>query len=49
MGCGDECPLVAGLKRDHWPLENPKANHAQVRAIRNEIRERVKTSVDHEG
>ena len=20
MGCGDECPVVPGLKRDDWPL-----------------------------
>jgi arsenate reductase (thioredoxin) len=24
MGCGDECPVVPGAKRDHWPLEDPK-------------------------
>jgi hypothetical protein len=24
MGCGDECPYVAGLRRDDWPLPDPK-------------------------
>ena len=24
MGCGDECPYVPGLKRDDWPLDDPK-------------------------
>ena len=24
MGCGDQCPVVPGLKRDDWPLEDPK-------------------------
>jgi protein-tyrosine-phosphatase len=24
MGCGDECPFVPGLKRDDWPLPDPK-------------------------
>src|ERR1700687_2460708 len=24
MGCGDECPFVPGLRRDDWPLEDPK-------------------------
>src|SRR3954466_16360560 len=24
MGCGDECPHVPGLRRDDWPLEDPK-------------------------
>ena len=24
MGCGDECPFVPGLRRDDWPLDDPK-------------------------
>jgi arsenate reductase (thioredoxin) len=24
MGCGDECPFVPGLRRDDWPLPDPK-------------------------
>ena len=24
MGCGDECPYVPGVRRDDWPLEDPK-------------------------
>jgi protein-tyrosine-phosphatase len=24
IGCGDECPYVSGLKRDDWPLPDPK-------------------------
>jgi arsenate reductase len=24
MGCGDKCPYVPGLKRDDWPLRDPK-------------------------
>ena len=23
MGCGDECPVVPGVKRDDWPLADP--------------------------
>jgi arsenate reductase len=42
MGCGDECPYVPGLRRDDWPLEDPKGKPvARVREIRDEIRERV--------
>ena len=42
MGCGDECPFVPGLKRDDWPLPDPKGKGIQeVRAIRDEIKERV--------
>ncbi len=24
MGCGDECPYVPCLRRDDWPLPDPK-------------------------
>jgi len=24
MGCGDQCPVVPGVRRDDWPLEDPK-------------------------
>ena len=47
MGCGDECPYVPGLKRDDWPLEDPKGKPiAEVRRIRDEIRDRVSTLID---
>lgn len=42
MGCGDECPHVPGLRRDDWPLEDPKGKTVErVREIRDEIRDRV--------
>ena len=47
MGCGDECPYVPGLKRDDWPLEDPKGKPIlEVRRIRDEIRDRVSTLID---
>jgi arsenate reductase len=50
MGCGDECPYVPGVKRDDWPVEDPKGKPlAQVRAIRDEIALRVKALVQAEG
>ena len=50
MGCGDECPYVPGLKRDDWPLEDPKGKPVeQVRRIRDEIRARVSTLIDANG
>jgi arsenate reductase len=50
MGCGDQCPVVPGLKRDDWPLEDPKGKPlARVRAIRDEIRQRVQTLLEQEG
>jgi arsenate reductase len=50
MGCGDQCPVVPGLKRDDWPLDDPKGKPlAQVRTIRDDIRRRVEMLLDHEG
>jgi len=50
MGCGDQCPVVPGLKRDDWPLEDPRDKPlACVRAIRDEVRQRVETLLDREG
>jgi arsenate reductase len=49
MGCGDECPLVPGLRRDDWPLEDPKGQPVErVREIRDDIRRRVEALVDAE-
>ena len=42
MGCGDECPVVPGVRRDDWPLDDPADQPIErVRAIRDEIRSRV--------
>jgi arsenate reductase (thioredoxin) len=42
MGCGDDCPYVPGLRRDDWPLPDPKGQGiAAVRQTREEIRARV--------
>jgi arsenate reductase len=42
MGCGDKCPYVPGLRRDDWPLPDPKGRPLdEVRAVRDEIRSRV--------
>lgn len=50
MGCGDECPFVPGLRRDDWPLPDPKGKGIeQVRQIRDEIEERVKKLIKAEG
>lgn len=43
MGCGDKCPYVPGLRRDDWPLRDPKGLPlAEVRSIRDEVQQRVK-------
>ncbi|HTG90435.1 MAG TPA: hypothetical protein VL914_09565 [Vicinamibacterales bacterium] len=50
MGCGDQCPVVPGLRRDDWPLDDPKGQPiARVRAIRDDIRRRVEVLLDREG
>jgi arsenate reductase (thioredoxin) len=42
MGCGDDCPLIPGVERDEWPLDDPKGQPAEtVRRIRDEIKKRV--------
>jgi L-amino acid N-acyltransferase YncA/protein-tyrosine-phosphatase len=50
MGCGEACPLVPGLKRDDWPIEDPKGKPLErVRQIRDEIRQRVERLIKTEG
>ena len=50
MGCGDQCPVVPGVSRDDWPLEDPKGQPIErVRQIRDEIRQRVAALLDKEG
>ena len=50
MGCGDQCPVVPGLKRDDWPLEDPKGKTLDhVRRIRDDIRDRVAQLLDEHG
>lgn len=50
MGCGDECPYVPSVRRDDWPLDDPKGQPIErVRAIRDEIRARVEALIVQEG
>ena len=49
MGCGDDCPVVCGVVRDVWPLDDPAGLPLErVRAIRDEIRARVAALLDRE-
>ena len=46
MGCGDACPVIAGVRRDDWPLPDPKGQAMErVREIRDEIEARVRRFV----
>jgi arsenate reductase (thioredoxin) len=50
MGCGDKCPYVPGLRRDDWPLSDPKGRPSEeVRAVRDDIRARVLALLKSEG
>ena len=50
MGCGESCPHVPGLRRDDWPLTDPKGRPLEeVRRIRDEIRDRVARLVKASG
>jgi len=49
LGCGDKCPYVPGLRRDDWPLPDPKGRPLEeVRAVRDDIRSRVLTLLQSE-
>jgi arsenate reductase len=42
MGCGETCPNVPGLRKEDWPLEDPKGKPVErVRQIRDDIRDRI--------
>ena len=50
MGCGDECPVVPGAKRDDWPVRDPKGQSTDtVSAIVDDIDQRVRRLVHAHG
>ena len=50
MGCGEACPHVPGLRRDDWPLEDPKGKSVErVREIRDEVKGRIVELLSREG
>jgi arsenate reductase len=50
MGCGEQCPVVPGLEREDWPLEDPKGRPLErVREIREEVRTRVEALLRRKG
>jgi len=49
MGCGEDCPYIPGLRRDDWPLPDPKGRPMEeVRQVRDEIRTRVEALLNSE-
>ena len=50
MGCGDQCPVIPGARRDDWPIPDPKGHPLdRVREIKSEIDARVRAFVDEQG
>ena len=46
MGCGDECPLLPGVERDDWAIDDPKEKPLEiVRRVRDDIERRVKALI----
>ncbi len=42
MGCGEKCPYVPGLRREDWPLSDPKSLPTdEARKVRDEVKRRV--------
>lgn len=49
MGCGEECPVVPGVERVDWALDDPAHQPLErVRTIRDEIDRRVRQFVERE-
>src|SRR5450432_1012960 len=49
MGCGEACPVVPGLRRMDWPLEDPKGKPVErVREIREQVQARVSALLEAE-
>jgi arsenate reductase len=50
MGCGEACPVVPGVERQDWPLDDPKGKPlSRVREIRDDVRQRVMALLDDKG
>jgi arsenate reductase len=50
MGCGENCPVVPGLRRQDWPLSDPHGQTAaMVRRIRDQVQVRVQELVASHG
>ncbi len=50
MGCGDECPVVPGTRRDDWPIQDPKGQAPSVvDGVIHEVDTRVRRLIDEQG
>lgn len=50
LGCGESCPVVPGVRREDWPLTDPKGQPLEVvRSVRDEVQDRVEALLLREG
>jgi arsenate reductase len=50
MGCGEACPVLPGVERDDWPLDDPKGQPLdRVRQIRDDVARRVRRLLAERG
>jgi len=50
MGCGEECPLLPGVERQDWQVEDPGGQApARVRQIRDDVRRGITELVGKRG
>lgn len=50
MGCGETCPMIPGLKKVDWALQDPKGQSIErVREIRDEVKQLVQNLVKELG
>jgi arsenate reductase len=50
MGCGAVCPVIPQIRREDWPLEDPKGKPIErVREIRDDIKRRIEALVERFG
>jgi arsenate reductase len=50
MGCGEACPVLPGVERDDWPLDDPKGQPLErVRQIRDDVARRVRRLLAERG
>lgn len=47
MGCGEECPLIAGVQYENWDIPDPAGKPIEfVRNVRDDIEQKVKHLID---
>ena len=50
MGCGETCPMIPGLRRADWALQDPKGQPiGRVREIRDQVKQLVRSLVQELG